>query len=224
MTGWAEFALAFAAFYVSHRLPLRPKTRARLVARLGERGFLFAYSALSLAVLAWLIVAAGRAPHVTLWFRYPWQTWVPLVAMGVVCLLLAFGVGRANPFSFGGARNDSFDPARPGVTRWIRHPLLLALALWSGAHMVPNGDLAHVILFGSFAGFALLGMWIVDRRRQRQLGADRWSGLSRAVGKGPVLPRPETWSGAVARLASAAILYGGLLVLHPIVFGVSPLP
>ena len=60
--GWFEFALAFVVFFLSHSLPVRPPLRPRLQARLGASGFTLAYSALSLAVLSWLIgrVARGR--------------------------------------------------------------------------------------------------------------------------------------------------------------------
>lgn len=223
MTGWLWFAIAFAVFLASHRLPLRPAIRARLVAALGPRGFTIAYSALSLALLGWLIVAAGRAPYVALWPRQLWQAWVPLVVMAPVCLLIAFAIGRPNPFSFGGAANVAFDPARPGIVRWIRHPLLLALTLWAGAHLVPNGDLAHVILFGVFAGFAFLGMRIVDRRNRRLMRPDRWAALRVEIARGPVLPRPRSAFGWVLRIGYAVVLYGALIALHPIVIGVSPL-
>jgi len=39
--------------------------------------------------------------------------------------------------------------------------------------VIANGDLAHAILFGTFAGFAALGMWVVDRRRRREM-AETW--------------------------------------------------
>ena len=154
MNGWWAFALAFAAFFASHAIPVRPPVKARLEAVLSRRGFTLAYSLLSLLILYWLIKAAGRAPYVALWDRAPWQTYVPLTAMLAVCFALAFSIGRPNPFSFGGARNETFDPMHPGLVRWTRHPLLLALALWAAAHIVPNGDLAHAILFGAFAAFA----------------------------------------------------------------------
>ena len=60
--GWFEFALAYVVFFLSHSLPVRPPLRPRLQARLGASGFTLAYSVLSLAVLSWLIGAAGRAP------------------------------------------------------------------------------------------------------------------------------------------------------------------
>ncbi|HHZ08454.1 MAG TPA: NnrU family protein, partial [Rhizobiales bacterium] len=75
---WGEYALAFAAFFLTHSLPVRPPLRPWAVARLGRAGFAAAYSALSLAALAWLIVAAGRAPYLGLWDWAPWQNHVVL--------------------------------------------------------------------------------------------------------------------------------------------------
>ncbi len=222
--GWVGFIAAFAVFFVSHRVPLRPGVKVLLIDHLGRRGFTFAYSALSLAVLAWLIVAAGNAPFVALWPRAPWQTWVPLIVMAAVCVLICFGIGRPNPLSFGGVRNHLFDAGHPGIVRWVRHPLLVALALWAGAHLLPNGDLAHVILFGVFAAFALFGMRLVDQRKNRELGPGQWLALRRDIAAGPVVPRPASWGGAVARLLLTAALYLLLLGAHPLVLGVSPLP
>lgn len=219
---WVEFAAAFAVFFLTHSLPLRPALRAPLQAALGRRGFTLAYSALSLAALAWLIAAAGRAPHVPLWDWAPWQPHVPLVIMLPVCVIVALAIWRPNPLSFGGARNAAFDPARPGIVGLHRHPLLLALALWAGAHVVANGDLAHVLLFGTFAGFALLGMRLIDRRKQREMGA-RWQALRAAIDTAPRWPLAPFGTTA-ARLALGALLYGALIWAHPHLFGASPLP
>lgn len=218
---WFEFGAAFVAFFLSHSLPLRPRLRSALRARLGARGFGLAYSGLSLAVLAWLIGAAGRAPHVPLWAWAPWQNYIVIAVMLPVCLLLALTLGRPNPLSFGGAHNGRFDPARPGLVRWTRHPLLLALALWSAAHLLANGDLAHVILFGTFAGFSLLGMRLVDRRKRAELGPD-WTRLVQAVRAAPLAAlRPEP--ALMPRLGLGLALYAALLWAHPLLFGVDPL-
>ncbi|MDW3117484.1 MAG: NnrU family protein [Roseovarius pacificus] len=182
--GWSEFILAFLVFFLSHLIPVRPPVRPWLVGHLGQTGFTAVYSALSVAILGWIIAAAGRAPYVALWDRAAWQTHVPLTAMGIVCLIVALSLGRPNPFSFGGAHNDRFDPAHPGIIRYLRHPLLAALAIWALAHMVPNGDLAHVIVFGVFALFALLGQSLITRRRKRELGP-RWQQLNNAVRAAP---------------------------------------
>lgn len=218
--GWNEFAFAFAAFFLTHSIPIRPPLRPWAVARLGHAGFGIAYSALSLAVLAWLIAAAGRAPYVPLWDWAPWQNHVVLAVMLPVCVILSLAIARPNPFSLGGAQNDRFDPARPGIVRLTRHPLLLALGIWSAAHILPNGDLAHVILFGTFAGFAMLGGRLVDRRRQRDMG-QRWHDLRAALSECPA--SLSLTADTLLRLAAGLMLYAGLIWLHPLVIGVDPL-
>lgn len=219
---WLRFAGLFVLFFLSHSIPVRPQVKSWLAAWIGARGFTVAYSILSLGMLSWLIVAAGRAPVVALWYRAPWQIHVTLAVMLVVCMILALAIGRPNPFSFGGARNANFDPARPGLIRWMRHPLLVALALWAGTHLLPNGDLAHVILFGIFAGFAVLGRSIIDRRKRRMMGACQWQEMRDVVATAPLLTQPNGQT--TFRLIAGVALYLGLLAAHPLVIGVSPLP
>jgi uncharacterized membrane protein len=213
--GWGEFSLALGAFFLSHAVPVRPPVRRWATQRLGPRGYTLAYSALSLAALTWLIAAAGRAPLVPLWDWAPWRNHVALAAMLPVCVLLGLAIGAPNPFSFGGAHDDRFDPARPGVVGWTRHPLLAALAVWALAHLLANGDVAHVVLFGAFAGFSILGARLIDRRKRRAMGAE-WDRLRAATAAFPRL--------SPIRIAAGLALYAGLILAHPLLFGVSPLP
>lgn len=230
MSGWGEFAAALAVFFLSHALPPRPAFRARAVALLGARGFTALYSLLSLAVLGWLIVAAGRAPFVELWPFALWQLWAPALAMPTVCALLAFGVASPNPLSFGGARDVAFDPERPGILGVTRHPVPAALGLWAGAHLVPNGNVAHVVMFGSFVAFAVLGTRMLDRRKRRQMGDAAWSRLAARTSLWPFGAllagrwRPTVSEFPPLRLAVAVLLYAVLLALHDVVIGVSPFP
>ena len=226
---WVEFGVAFGLFMASHMIPTRGNLKPRLVAVLGQRGFTVAYSLLSLVLLAWLIVAAGNAPFVALWDQALWQRWLVNLVMPLAVLLGVFGVASPNPLSFGG-RKSGFDPDHPGVVGIARHPLLWAMVLWSGAHMLVNGDLAHVILFGSFLLFAGLGTKAIDRRNQRLMGQAVWEGLARntsafpfaAVLAGTQIGRP-TFRSAVL-LAIAAVIWLALLLLHQPVIGVAPLP
>ncbi|RJF77868.1 NnrU family protein [Rhodopseudomonas palustris] len=230
MTGWTEFVAAFALFLLSHALPARPAVRAKLVGALGEGGFLFAYSIESLLVLAWLIVAAARAPFVELWPFERWQMLVPNLALPLACQLTAFGVGAANPLSFGGDPRKRFDSDHPGIVGVVRHPLLAAIGLWAAAHAVPNGDLAHVALFGFFALIALFGMVIIDRRKRRQLGAETWARLAARTSFWPFAAlitgrfRPDLRKISLLRVGVGLAAWLSLLWLHPIVIGVSPLP
>lgn len=213
--GWTGFAVAFGAFFLTHSVPLRPPVRAWFVGRLGRRAFSAGYSVLSLLVLAWLIVAARRAPFLEVWAWAPWQSHLALALMLPVCVLLGLSVGRPNPLSFGGP-SAGFDPERPGVVRLTRHPVLLALALWATAHLLANGDLAHVLLFGFFTVFALFGRRLVDRRKRREMGEIGWIVMRRQIERAPL--RPEPW-----RVAAGVALYAVLVALHPLIIGVSPL-
>ena len=225
MMAWFEFVLAFVFFVVVHNLPARPNLRKSFVATLGERPYIVLYSLISIFALGWLIVAAGRAPYVSLWEFEPWQLWVPIIAMLPACLLIALALGRPNPLSFGGSRNDEFDPQRPGVVALTRHPLLVALALWSAGHVIPNGNLAHVFLFGGFALISLFAMRGIDRRYQRQLGSEAWATLMRQVRDARVIDIGSAFTGPFLLRAAAGILFFLVLLLaHPYIIGVSPLP
>ncbi len=210
--GWVEFIAAFGVFFITHTVPIRPPLRPKLVQVLGPRGFSLFYSILSLSVLVWLIIAAGRAPFVEIWPYAPWQRAVPQIAMAVVCVVVALGMSQPNPLSFGG-RPGMFDPDNPGIVRWVRHPILAALALWSLAHLVPNGDLAHVILFGVFATFALLGGRLMDRRKRRDLG-DQWQILVDQIAATPLVPTFGTGR-FLLRILIAIGLYLALIFIHP---------
>lgn len=228
-SGWGEFVAALALFFVSHMIFARPATRARCVAALGERGFLIGYSLLSTALFGWTIVAAGRAPYVEIWAPAAWQNWAPFLLMPAATLLTCLAVGAPNPLSFGGAHCERFDPARPGVVGLARHPILWAMALWAGAHLVPNGDLAHVVLFGGSLAFALAGMAALDARLRRRLGAAEWARLARLGSSFPLQAwldgrRPPYGPFPWRRLAVAAGVQAALLAAHPPVIGVSPWP
>ncbi|QIE57745.1 NnrU family protein [Pikeienuella piscinae] len=223
MMDWIEFIAVFTAFYVLHSVPVRPPMRPWLVARLGHAGFGVAYSFVSLAMLVAVFVAAARAPFVLLWPEPPWADWLVLAAMFTAGLILGLGLFRPNPFSFGGRRNAAFDPQRPGVLRYLRHPVLAAFLLWAAAHLVVNGDLAHVVMFGSFGLFALLGMRIIDRRRQREMGAEAWRDAVARMRAAPFPPPGAAAARGAAALAAASAGVLILMLLHPYFAGVDVL-
>ena len=230
LTDWNELILAFALFFLSHIIPVRPAIRGWFIHHIGKVLYLAAYSMLSIILFVWLIVAVGRAPYLALWPFAPWQLWIPNVAMPFVCLLLAFGVAIPNPLSIASRNDESFDPDRPGIAGVTRHPVLWAAALWAIAHIVPNGDLAHVLLFGLFGAFSIVGMLAIDARKQRMFGAAEWRRLSHRTSQLPLAAlvggrwRPSLGENNLFRLIVAVGLYIGLLALHQPFVGVSPLP
>lgn len=224
---WVPFGLALAAFVGSHYLPGATGLRAVLVARFGRRAYFTGYGLLSIVLLGGLIVAAGAAPYVELWPPAPWQRWVPNVAVPVAFVLAACGAGIAQPFTLGGRGPASGTAGFAAVTR---HPLLLALALWSGAHLVPNGDLAHAIVFGGFLAMSFVAIRAFDARAMRALGPAAATAAFRASPMLSVAPLADSgWRRhALPRLAPRALvglaLWAAAFHLHAAVIGVSPAP
>ncbi|MCK0143882.1 NnrU family protein [Aliiroseovarius sp. F20344] len=218
MLDWLIYAVAILLFFLTHSIPVRPAIKSRIVAHLGGPSFTLAYSALSIAALTMVIIAANRAPFVELWPWAPWQNHVTLIAMAAAVLIASLAIGRPNALSFGGRNNDLFDPRAAGIVGWVRHPLLAALLLWSLGHLVPNGNLAHLILFGIFASFSALGKRIIDKRNQRLLGIDIWQQLANTKREITV-----TKSGVI-RVFFGVVVYLLLIRYHSAIIGVTPLP
>lgn len=223
----AEFLLSLGVFLAAHALPARTGLRDRLAARFGERAWLVGYSALSLALLAWLISAAIRAPILPLWSVEPIHYWFALALMGPAAMLLAGGAISPNPLSVGFS-SDGYDPTAPGLVGLTRHPLLWGFALWAIAHIPPNGELVPLIMFGGFALFALAGMAIVDRRKRRRLG-EQWQRLAAPTS---IMPFSAWFRNRAAMrwrrrdflitVGGGAIFYLLLLWLHPQLIGPDP--
>ena len=89
---------------------------------------------------------------------------------------------------------------RTGVTRIIRHPQLVGFALWALAHIIVNGDLPSLVLFGGLLAWALAEIAVINR------AVPEWSTPE------PVPARKEVMAaaGATAVFAAAAIVHGWL--------------
>lgn len=220
----AEFTLAGMVFLAAHSLPSIPPLRRWLRARLGARGYVVAFSASSLLLLAWLISAALRAPYVGLWTPPVWAYQLALVLAPLGTVLVVGGLVRPNPLSIGFVARG-FDPARPGLAGVSRHPVLIGFLCWAVAHVPANGDVVGVALFAALGVFALAGFPLVDRRHRRQLGPAEWR---RQAARCPAVPfarglpafTPVDGAALALGLTTAGLLLGGL---HLWLFGADPL-
>jgi uncharacterized membrane protein len=68
--------------------------------------------------------------------------------MPVAIILAVAGLLARNPLSMS-LNREAFDPLRPGIVAVVRHPVLWAQLIWSLAHLAANGDVGHVVLFGT---------------------------------------------------------------------------
>lgn len=222
----STFLLALALFLALHSIPAIPPIRAGLVAIAGRRAYLFVYSLASVASLAWVFHAAFALDYVELWPPAPWQAWIAVALVPVALFLLIAGLISSNPLSISFRRRES----RPGaIVSITRHPVLWGFFLWALGHVVANGDLRSLLLFGSLGLFAIMGMAITERRNRRRLGAE-WA---TAIASSSVLPfvaivqrrarlnldRALLASLAAAMALTAVLLAGG----HAALFAADPL-
>ncbi len=231
MTGGILHVAAAGLFLLlSHFGMSSTPLRAALVARLGEGPYRGLYSLVAALALWWLIAAYADAPHRPLWAPAPWQAWVPLAVLPAALLLVVAGLSTPNPTAAGQeALLTRGEPPVRGVLRVTRNPFLWGVGLWALAHLVPNGDLASLILFGSLAVLALAGAALIDAKLARRLGPawDRYARQTSNLPFAAILAGRQTFAGREIgwwRVAVALLLYAGLLHLHRPLFGVSPLP
>lgn len=209
-----EFALALVAFLASHAIPMVPKLRARLIEGLGRPVYLAVYSVTSVGLLLWLFSAAARAPYTPLW---PALRSAPFWGMPLVFWLIAEGLIRPTPLSLGRP-----GPQPHGLSPFTRHPLPLALVVWTGLHILANPDLSHVVLFGLLGSFSAFSMVLIDQRKKRQMGPE-WERLA----QGSARLNPAGLSRIRPHGIAVALALGGYalaLFAHPYFAGVPVLP
>lgn len=148
--------------------------RARMLQRLGEGGWKGFYSLASLLGFALIIWGFGLAR------QQPVLLWSPPVAMRHVASLLTL-------ISFV-LLAAAYVPGN-GIKARLHHPMVLGVKTWALAHLLANGNVAHVLLFGAFLVWAALS-FSAARRRDRAAGTQYAAGrtsatlLTLAVGAG----------------------------------------
>ncbi len=112
-------------------------------ARVGDKGKGFVAIA-SLVAIVLMVIGYRGADTVGLWGSSQAMT-------GINNLLMLFAFYL---FAASGAKTR--------ITAAIRHPQLTAVIVWSGAHLLANGDTASVLLFGGMAAWALLEIILIN--------------------------------------------------------------
>ena len=230
MTGTLGSLIAAGLFLLATHFGISSTPlRGAPVGRLGERPYLGLYSLVTALAFWWLGSAYAAAPTIPLWPAGSWQAWVPLLVVPVAVLLIVAGLSTPNPSTVGqNARLERGSAAR-GILRVTRNPFLWGVGLWALAHMVPNGDTAALVLFGTLAVLALGGSVLIDAKLARRLGLawDRYAAVTSNVPFAAILAGRQrfVWPEiGWVRLAVALVLYAAFLHAHKWVFGVSPLP
>jgi uncharacterized membrane protein len=194
---------------------------------LGERRFFGIFSLFSIVGVVWFVFAYRAAPWTPLWPTVPTLGYLALVLIFLAFLLMTVGIGPMNPTTTRPYR--MIDNRLPvyGITRVTRHPRLCGVSLWGIAHLLVNGNLAALIMFGALLVTAVNGMVSIDRKRRRALGGlwDEFAAQTSRLPFAAILAgrtRFEISEFSARQIALAVVLFAGVFWLHGIV-GPSPL-
>lgn len=166
---------ASAYFLLIHFGVSGTRLRDALVARLGPGRYRGAFALASILGLVWMIYAFRHAPAVPLWGLVLGFRTAAYVLVFIAFLFAVIGVATPSPTRVGmeSKLTQGPDIAR-GMVRITRHPFLWGAALWALVHLIINGELAALILFGTLLVLALGGPAAIDAKRRRAFG-DQWA-------------------------------------------------
>jgi uncharacterized membrane protein len=117
-------------------------------AGLGDTPGKLAATVLSVLAIVLMVKGYGAADVVVLWEPPAFLTHVNNLLMLLAVYLVNLGYSR-------------------GVMRTrMRHPMLMAVKTWAVAHLLVNGDLASVILFGGILAWAVLDLILINRMQR----------------------------------------------------------
>jgi uncharacterized membrane protein len=188
--GLLVMILGLVVFLGIHVLPAQRELRGRAVAALGEGGYKIGYALVSLAGLAlivWGFANYRASGMIAVWYPPTWMKHIAVALMlpAVILVVAAYLRGR--------------------IYTALKHPMLAGVKLWALAHLLANGDLGGIILFGSFLGWAVF---------------DRISLKRRADPGGPPIPVGGLGNDLIA-VAVGIVAYLALaFAFHPVVIGV----
>ncbi|MEW6595966.1 MAG: NnrU family protein [Pseudomonadota bacterium] len=226
MTALATAALVFVLL---HLLISGTPLRQAIVRVVTEPGFSVLFSIASLASLVWLGFAfkdaRGSAADHAFWGPTTLTREIALGLQAIAFLFIVPGLTTPTPTAVGQlAVLDRFEPAR-GMIRITRHPFLWGVTLWAIAHLLVQGKLSDVLLFGTLLLVAVVGTFSIDAKRRRQLG-DKWLVFQDRTSNVPFaailagrqslrLAEIDWW-----RILAAVVVYIGVATVHGgVVFG-----
>ena len=188
--GLLVMILGLVLFFAAHVFTTKRDARAQAIARLGEGTYKILYSLVSLVGLALIVWGFGHY-RATGWI----DVWSPPTAFKHITVALMLPAVIMVVASY----------IRGRIYTTLKHPMLTGVKLWAAAHLLANGDLGSIILFGSFLAWAVY---------------DRISLKSRSDAGGPPIPVGGPGNDLIA-IAVGIVAYLALaFAFHPVVIGV----
>jgi uncharacterized membrane protein len=189
--GLSVMILGLVLFLGVHTLTMQRGLRARVIASSGEGGYKIGYalvSLLGLVLIVWGFAHYRATGWIDLWYppKVLKHIAVALMLPAVILVVASYIRGR--------------------IYTTLKHPMLAGVKLWAAAHLLANGDLGSIVLFGSFLAWAVF---------------DRISLKHRTDAGAPPIPVGGPGNDLIA-VAVGLVAYLALaFAFHPVVIGVA---
>ena len=188
--GLAVMVLGLVVFFGVHLVTTQRALRGRLISSYGEAGYKIGYSVLSaigLVLIVWGFAHYRATGWIDIWYPPKAMKHIALALMLLAVILVVASYIRGRIYTT------------------LKHPMLAGVKLWAFAHLLANGDLGSIILFGSFLAWAVV---------------DRVSLKHRSDPGAPPFPVGGVGKDVIA-VAVGLVIYAGLVfAFHPYVIGV----
>ena len=219
--------IVWLAFGLTHVGLAAAGPRSRLVARFGEQGFVYVYSAIAAIVFTLVVTtyagvrfeglpgpALGRFPIVR-------EALIALVVTGVVLMTATFASYHEGPYE-AGVTKRRFPPPR-GLERVTRHAFFAGLVIFSLAHALLATKLVGMVFLLGYAVVSAVGAWHQDRKLLARFG-EPFAEYLRATSAVPFVAilsgrQKLVWSELpYAAIAGGVALAWGLRSMHDWIF------
>ncbi len=147
--GLAILVLGLVAFLGAHTFVSMRAARAAVIPRLGELPYKGLMSLLSLIGI--ILIAYGYGQYratgwIEIWRPPAWTYYVTQILMWPASIAIVAAYSRGD------------------IWRTLKHPMLVGVKTWAVAHLISNGDLGSILLFGSFLAWAVYDRITLKRR------------------------------------------------------------
>ena len=144
------FVLGLAVFFSGHLwTALAREQRAALIKKVGAGPFKGMYSLVALAGFAMIVIGWRGADASAVYSPPAYLRHVTylLVLIAFICLASAY-------------------LPKGKIAAAVKHPMLAGVKLWAFGHLLSNGEVRSILLFGSFLAFAVIDRIVVKRRNE----------------------------------------------------------
>ena len=163
--------IGIIVFFGIHLIPIFA-LKERLIDKCGRLPYMGVFSVVAGLGLAFIIYGKASAPFVAIWQPIIGSHWVPVILMLPASILISWAYVPGN------------------MKNTLQHPMLMGVTLFSVAHLFANGDLASLLLFGSFLIYSLMTMLRLSKKsnsndtklKGSKLKMNRWDGMAIVAG------------------------------------------